>query len=261
MAAAIEVADLTRAFGDKEVLRGVSFRVLPGEICGYLGPNGAGKTTTVKILCGLLRPDGGSVRIAGFDPRQAPLETKRRIGYLPESGALFDVLTPREYLTFVGRLYGLNGRDLESRIDGFLRAFHLEAHAGQNLLSASRGMKQKVALAAALLHDPPVLLLDEPLTGLDANSALIVKELLRRLAKRGKAILFCSHVLEVVERLCDRVVILDSGRVVADGAMKDIRAQAGAGLEDFFRRLTGSIEPGAVADEVLRGFPHGQSPA
>lgn len=251
----IQVADVRKRYGDVEALKGISFSIGPGEICGYLGPNGAGKSTTVKILTGLLRPDAGWARVAGYDPALQPVEAKRRLGYVPETAALFEALTAYEYLTFVGGLHGLSDRDLRFRIGKFLQLFQLGAEASQRMSGYSKGMRQKVAIAAALLHDPPVVLLDEPLNGLDANAAFMVKEILRNLAREGKAVLFCSHVLEVVERLCDRVVILDRGQIVADGPMERIKATAG--LEDFFRRLTSNEDLTAVAEGFLRSLREG----
>lgn len=251
----IQVIDLRKRYGELEALKGISFSIRAGEICGYLGPNGAGKSTTVKILTGLLRPDAGGARVAGFDPATQPVEAKRRLGYVPESAALFEALTAYEYLTFVGGLHGVPERDLRFRIGKFLQLFQMGAEASQRMAGYSKGMKQKVAIAAALLHDPPVVLLDEPLNGLDANAAFVVKEILRSLAREGKAVLFCSHVLEVVERLCDRVVILDRGQIAADGPMERIKATAG--LEDFFRRLTSSEDLTAVAEEFLRSLREG----
>jgi ABC-2 type transport system ATP-binding protein len=251
----IEVSDLRKSYGGLEALKGISFSIRAGEICGYLGPNGAGKSTTVKILTGLLRADAGSARVAGFDPAVDPVEAKRRLGYVPESAALFEALTAYEYLTFVGGLHGIPDRDLRFRIGEFMRLFQLGAEASQRMSGYSKGMKQKVAIAAALLHDPPVVLLDEPLSGLDANAAFVVKEILRSLAREGKAVLFCSHVLEVVERLCDRVVIIDRGEIVADGPMERIKSTAG--LEDFFRRLTSGEDLSAVAEGFLKSLREG----
>ena len=253
--ALIEVSDLRKRYGELEALKGITFSIRAGEICGYLGPNGAGKSTTVRVLTGLLKPDSGSARIVGFDPVTQPVEAKRRFGYVPESAALFEALTAYEYLMFVGGLYGLSDKDLHYRIGKFLQLFGLGAEAAQRMSGYSKGMKQKVAITAALLHDPPVVLLDEPLSGLDANSAFVVKEILRSLAKEGKAILFCSHVLEVVERLCDRVVIIDRGAIAAEGPMDRIKSRAG--LEEFFRRLTTEEDLSAVTEGFLKSLREG----
>lgn len=253
----IEVEGLRRSFGSVDALRGIGFSIRAGEICGLLGPNGAGKSTTVKILVGLLRRDGGSVRVCGFDPDVDPVEAKRRIGYLPESAAMYESLSAYEYLRFAGGLYGVPDRALDFRIGEYLRLFGLGAESAQRMSGYSKGMKQKVAVASALLHDPEVVLLDEPLNGLDANAAYVVKELLRSLAREGKAILFCSHVLEVVERLCDRAIIIDRGAIVADGPMDSLRREGGAGLEELFRRLTSAEELSGVAEEFLRGLRRG----
>ena len=236
----IDVRDLSHAY-QKPVLEGVSFHLSAGEVVGYLGPNGAGKTTTIKILCGILEPDAGTVRVAGLDPIAEPLEVRRRIGYVPESGALYEALTPMEYLTLLGRLHGMSQERIESRALAFLESFGIADSRGERMTTFSKGMKQKVVISAALLHDPEVIFLDEPLNGLDANATLTVKEIVRGLAERGRTILYSSHLMDVVERISDRVVILDGGRVIADGSAEELRNRSGdASLEGLFNRLTTS---------------------
>ncbi len=247
--AAIEVRDLSFSYGRAEVLHGLSFAVHPGEVVGLVGLNGAGKTTTIRILASILPGFSGSVRVNGLDaPRQA-LEVKRCIGYVPESGDLYESLTAFEYLELIGRLRGLRQASLRSRIEGIMQSFALSDKKWTRMRGFSRGMRQKVLIAGALLHNPDVLFLDEPLSGLDVQSSLLVRELIQGLARAGKAILYSSHVLDVVEQVCSRVLIIDEGRLVASGTMGELRSQSkGARLEEIFRSLTsvGEVEP-AVA--------------
>jgi ABC-2 type transport system ATP-binding protein len=241
---------LTRAYGDKIALHGLDLRVDPGEILGFLGPNGAGKSTTVKILTGMLKPTSGRARVAGFDVAEHPLEVKRRIGYVPETGALYESLTAAEYLALVADLHHLD--DPSDRIRELLDLFGLANVRDERITGYSKGMKQKVVIAAALVHAPDVLFLDEPLSGLDANAALIVKELLRGFAAQRKTILFCSHILEVVERICSRIVIIDGGRKVAEGTTAEITSQTGTTtLEAAFSALTGAPDVTEVTADLL----------
>ena len=248
----IETENLRREYGGKVALHGLTLRVAPGEILGFLGPNGAGKSTTVKILTGMIKPDGGRASVAGFDVVRDSLEVKRRIGYVPESAALYESLTAREYLELIGCLYHLPADAVASRVEELLERFDLSAATDQRLSEFSKGMKQKVLIVAALMHRPEVIFLDEPLTGLDANAALVVKELIRGLAAQGRTIFFCSHVLEVVERVCSRIVIIDHGRVIADGTAPDIASAAGAStLEQAFVSLTGTRDAAQVTHDLL----------
>ena len=252
--AAVLVEDLKYAY-DKPVLDGVSFRVARGEIVGYLGPNGAGKSTTIKILLGMLAPQSGVVRVLGLDPVRDPMGVRTAVGYVPESGALYETLSPREYLTVVGRLRGLPADVVESRCSTFLDAFGLLPQRDQRMTSFSKGMKQKVVIIAALLHDPRVLFLDEPLNGLDANATLVVKDVIKGLAGKGTTVFYSSHLMDVVERISDRVVILDHGRVVADGSFATLRAGSGdASLEALFARLTAPSESEANAGRILHAL-------
>jgi len=244
--------NLCRNYGDKAALVDLNLRVEPGEILGFLGPNGAGKSTTVKILTGLIRPDSGRARVAGFDVLEEPIEVKKRIGYVPETPALYDTLTADEYLELVSSLHHLDPGTAALRRAEFLELFGLTGAAGDRLTEFSKGMRQKVVLAAALMHRPEVLILDEPLDGLDANTAMVVKELLKRLAAKGNTILFSSHILEVVERMCTRIFIINEGREVVSGSAEDIRKSTGAAtLEDAFSKLTGVRDAGQVTAEFL----------
>jgi ABC-2 type transport system ATP-binding protein len=243
---------LSRLYGDKKALVDLDLRVEPGEILGFLGPNGAGKSTTVKILTGMIKPSGGRAMVAGFDVVAQPLEAKRHIGYVPETGALYESLSPDEYLELMACLYHLDPKAGKTRREELLELFGLSAVAGQRMTEFSKGMKQKVVIAAALIHKPDVLFLDEPLDGLDANAAMIVKELLKKLAAQGKTILFCSHILEVVERICTRIVIINNGRKIAEGSAQAISKEAGATtLEEAFGHLTGVRDVGQVTSDFL----------
>ena len=219
---------------------------------GLLGPNGAGKSTTVKILTGLLPLQRGQVQVAGFDIATAPLEVKKRVGYVPESGALYDALTPDEYFRFISLLYHLDPIVVQPRIDELLRMFELDDVRNARMVTFSKGMRQKVLIAAALLHAPDVIIFDEPLNGLDANAMLVFKELLRGLAAQGRTILFCSHLLDIVERLCPRIVIIDKGAAIAEGTPAAIAAATGRDtLEAAFAALTGARSAEAATAGVL----------
>jgi ABC-2 type transport system ATP-binding protein len=251
----IETEHLRREYGGRTALHDLTLRVEPGEILGFLGPNGAGKSTTVKILTGMIKPDAGRAIVAGFDIVRNPLEVKQRIGYVPESAALYESLSAREYLELIGSLYHLPADSTAQRVEETLERFGLSQVIDQRLSEFSKGMKQKVLIASALMHRPEVLFLDEPLTGLDANAALIVKELIRGLAAQGRTIFFCSHVLEVVERICTRIVIINQGRVIADGTAHDIAAAAGAStLEAAFVSLTGTRDTAQVTHDLLEAL-------
>jgi ABC-2 type transport system ATP-binding protein len=248
----IEAENLWREFGTRVAVHGLTLHVGAGEILGFLGPNGAGKSTTVKILTGMIKPDRGRAVVAGFDVMREPLEVKKRIGYVPESAALYESLSAREYLDLVASLHHLPPETTGPRIEELLGRFGLSDAIDQRLSEFSKGMKQKVLIVSALLHRPEVVFLDEPLTGLDASAALVVKELIRGLAAQGRTIFFCSHVLEVVERICTRIVIIDQGRIIADGAAHDIAAAAGAPtLEDAFVALTGTRDTAEVTRDLL----------
>ena len=248
----IETERLSRSYGDTLAVSELTLKVERGEILGFLGPNGAGKSTTVKMLTGLLRPTSGTARVAGFDIAKHPLEVKRRIGYVPESGAMYESLSASEYLELIACLHHLEPRVARARADEFFELFGLGKVRHQRLAEYSKGMKQKILFAAALIHRPEVLFLDEPLNGLDANAALIVKDLLRKLAAQGRAVFFCSHILEVVERVCTRIVIIDHGsQIVAGSASEIIRATATTTLEEAFSSLTGVRDVGALTEDLL----------
>ena len=235
----IEVENLVFRYHIEEVLHKISFSLESGEVVGLLGPNGAGKTTTLKILTGILAPGEGAVRIEGLSLPEQAVEVKRRIGYVPETAGLYESLTAQEYLELIGRLHEIEEKALKQKILTLLEVLEVEKARFKRLITFSKGMRQKVLVAAALLHNPSVLLLDEPLSGLDVRTSLIIKDLIQALALQGKTILYSSHVLDVVERVCDRVLIIHQGNLIADGSLDTLREQTkGETLEDVFRQLT-----------------------
>jgi ABC-2 type transport system ATP-binding protein len=248
----IETDSLTKEYGSKTAVDRLSFRVERGTIFGFLGPNGAGKSTTVKVLTGLLRPTGGRALVADFDVVDQPLEVKSRLGYVPETGALYESLTPAEYLELVTCLHHLDPKAAATRMDELLDLFGILDVKHQRMTEFSKGMKQKVLISGALIHKPEVLFLDEPLNGLDANAAMIFKELLKKLAAQGKTILFCSHILEVVERICSRILIINEGKAIVEGTAGEICSSTGcATLEQAFGQLTGQRDAGQVTADFL----------
>lgn len=251
----ISIKNLRKNYGSKQVLQGINLEVFPGQVLGYIGPNGAGKSTTVKILCGLISDYSGEVRVQGIDVKNDPVEAKRRIGYIPELAELYDVLTPSEFLHFMGNLYGLEANVCESRIGKMMTAFGLFPNIHQRMDTFSKGMKQKVLLASGLIHNPDIIILDEPLSGLDANSVIIVKDLISKLAKDGKTIFYCSHMMDVVEKVSDRIILIDNGSVVADGSFEALKQQEGnRSLEQIFARLTAKDNLGQAADDLINAF-------
>jgi len=241
----IEIEGLVKRFGSHAAVAGLDLRVEPGEIFGFLGPNGAGKTTTVKCVTGLLKPTAGRVRVAGFDTATRTLDAKRAMGLVPDEPFVYPKLTGAEYLRFVGELYGAKLSDMKARIPDLLEMFELSPWGGELVESYSHGMRQKLVLAGILLHDPKVLILDEPMVGLDPKSGRLVKDIFLRLAQRGTTIFMCTHVLEIAEKLCDRVGIMIAGRMIACGTTAELEAQAkttGSDLEGIFLSLTGGAE-------------------
>ena len=215
----IEVRDLTKKFGRRVVVDGVTFKIKPGEIVGYLGPNGAGKSTTVKMLVGILRPTRGKILIHGRNIEKDLEEYKTHVGYVPEEAVLYTHLSGYEYLLLVGRLRGIPEEELIHKVDGFLQICSLKPYKHSPILSYSKGMKQKIMMGAALLHNPEIFILDEPFSGLDVTSVLVFRRLLKSLAAAGKAVLFSSHVLEVIEKVCDRVLVIHESRLVTNDSV------------------------------------------
>lgn len=253
----ISLQGLTKRFGTQTAVDGLTLEVPPGLIVGLLGPNGAGKTTTLKMLTGMLRPDAGTASVCGLDVAAAPLEAKKLLGFVPDSGAVYESLTGLEFLLLVASLYGIGEDEARPRIRQFLDFFELdEATLTSKYLGAySKGMRRKVVITAALLHNPPVVLLDEPLDGLDANAAVGFKALLETLAREGKTIVYSSHVLDVVERVCDRVAIMVKGKLLVEGTPEDLQREHGAAtLEQLFTRMTGLTDLEARAQDFARNL-------
>ena|SRR5579871_384394 len=224
MTPAVSTTGLTRRFGDFTAVEDVNLSVAPGQFFGFLGPNGAGKSTTIKMLTGLLAPTSGSIEILGLDAATNPIEVKRQIGVVPEGLALFGRLTAAEYLCFVGRMYGLDRATTADRTHELLDFMNLAAEPKKLITDFSHGMQKKLALAAAVIHGPKILFLDEPFEGVDAIAAGTLKNMLQRMIARGATIFLTSHVLEIVERLCSHIAIIDRGRLIAQGSLEELRA-------------------------------------
>jgi len=250
--AMLEVSHLTKRYSGVTVVNDVSFVVRAGDIVGYLGPNGSGKTTTAKIITGLLDSSSGTVRFDGGDIHDDLVGYRRRLGYVPEEPHLYPFLTGREYLELVGRLRELEPASLSAKITALVELFGLGSAADRNIASYSKGMKQKVLIIAALVHDPDLVILDEPDSGLDVTAAIVLRHLIRGLAAQGKAVLYSSHVMDSVEKLCSRVLVLHKGRVVADDSVERLRGlRAGGSLEDVFSELVMREDPEQVAQAII----------
>ena len=238
----ISIQGLTKVFGTQVAVDNLSFDVAPGTILGLLGPNGAGKTTTLKMITGMLEPTSGTALICGIDIVRQPIEAKRQLGFVPDSGAVYEALTGLEFLLMIASLYGIDEGQARMRIRQFLDFFDLDEKTleGKLLGAYSKGMRRKIVITSALLHNPRVVLLDEPLDGLDANAAVGFKALLETLAREGKTIVYSSHVLDVVERVCNRIAIIAQGKLLVDGPPADLIHQHRAtSLENLFTSLTG----------------------
>jgi len=247
----LEARHLVKRYYGHAVVNDVSFAVHAGEVVGYLGPNGSGKSTTTRMLTGLLEPTSGAILLDGRDARRDSTELRRRLGYVPEEPHLYPFLSGREYLHLVGRLRQLPATATTHKIGALLDLFGLADAAEQGIAAYSKGMRQKILVIAALLHDPDLLIFDEPDSGLDVTTALVLRHLIANLAARGKAILYTSHVLDVVERLCTRVVVLLDGRVVADDSVTQLHAVlASSSLEQVFARLALRRDPAHTAQEI-----------
>jgi ABC-2 type transport system ATP-binding protein len=247
----LEARELVRRFSGVTVVRDVSFVVRPGEIVGYLGPNGSGKTTTSRMLVGLLDPSSGTVLFEGRHLGADRIGFRRRLGYVPEEPHLYPFLSGREHLEFVGRLREIPAPELDKKIPALLELFGLAGASEQMIGSYSKGMKQKILIIAALLHDPDLLIFDEPDSGLDVTSILVLRHLVQALAARGKAVLYSSHVLDLVEKLCTRVMVLYRGGVVADDSIVNLRAlMAHSSLEEVFQELAVQTDPEQTARDI-----------
>lgn len=244
----ITIRSLSKNYGEKQVLNEIDLDIYPGQIIGYIGPNGAGKSTTVKILTGIIQDYTGEVIVAGKPLKDNLMEIKRSIGYIPELAELYDLLTPREYLSFIGKLYHLEDHIINERAERMLNEFGLLPNIDQRMDSFSKGMRQKVLLTSGLLHNPSIVILDEPLSGLDANAVILVKELLQVLKQEGKTIFYCSHMMDVVEKVSDRVVLIDKGRIIANATMAELRDGTSSSLEQIFSRMTDAGNASSKAD-------------
>jgi ABC-2 type transport system ATP-binding protein len=251
----LEARTLTKFYNHLPAVSGVCFQIKPGEILGYLGPNGAGKSTTVKMLTGIIEPSEGQIFYNGVSVYDDFPAFQRRIGYVPEEPHLYPHLTGREYLQLVGRLRGMPRSYLEPKIDQFLRLFSLFSDGHAPLSSYSKGMRQKILLSGALLHNPEILILDEPFSGLDVTSAMVVRSLLKRLANEGKMIFYSSHVLEVVEKVCSTVLILRKGQVVAYDSISHLQELMNKpSLEGVFAQLAEVEDGDSVAGKIIEAM-------
>ncbi len=250
----IQIRNLSKSYGSKLVLKNLSLDIYPGQVIGYIGPNGAGKSTTVKILTGLIPEFSGKVLVDGISMQDNPQEIKKRIGYVPENAELYEVLTPMEYLDFIGKLYGLEDNLLQTRAQKLLTAFGLGNNINDRMDTFSKGMRQKVLLISGIIHNPQIIILDEPLSGLDANAVIMVKELITRLSQEGKTIFYCSHVMDVVEKVSDRILLINKGDIIADGTFESLKQNHSDTLERVFAHLTGRTESASETDAIINAF-------
>ena len=247
---AIEVTTLNKHFGPIHAVRSISFRVNHGEVLGFLGPNGAGKSTTMKMITGFLEPDGGTVSVNGHDVIEEPIIVKSNIGYLPEGAPSYGEMTVHNFLHFIAEIRGYNGAEKQSRIDAAVKEVHLEPVLSQTIETLSKGFKRRVGIAQAILHDPDVLIMDEPTDGLDPNQKHEVRTLIKEMA-REKAIIISTHILEEVDAVCDRAIIIADGQILFDGSPAELRAQSDSGdIDDAFRRIT--TGPGTAQTESVQ---------
>lgn len=251
----LQLRSVRKSYGDFVALHGLDLELRAGEVLALLGPNGAGKSTTVKCVVGLLSPDSGSIAVDGIDALAEPAAARRRTGYVPEVPRLHEALTPNEFLLLKGRLFGLTDAQIAATAERMLTGFGLRERADEPMAGFSKGMQQKVSLTAALLTEPRLLVLDEPLSGLDVETAFTVKELMGAFARRGGAVLYCSHILDVVQTVAHRVAVLHRGALLACGTMDELRSLAGssgnADLGSVYRQLTHASDPRAAAQAIL----------
>lgn len=238
----IELINLTKKFGNFTAVENLSLSVSKGEIFGFLGPNGAGKTTTLKMLTGLMIPSNGTAKISGYDIQKEPIKAKQAVGFIPDRPYIYEKLTGSEFLEFIARIYKIDPSFFYKRIDELLDLFELTQWKNELVESYSHGMKQKLVMASALIHNPSVLIIDEPMVGLDPKSAKLVKEIFKNLARKGVAVLISTHSMELVEMVCNRIAIINHGKLIALGTMDELKNQAKSStshLEDIFLELTG----------------------
>lgn len=251
----VDVSNVSKSFGNRQAITNVTFSVRGGQVLGLLGPNGSGKSTLMKTIVGIIKPDAGSIHVLGTDVSSDPVAIKRMIGYVPEAPRLYEFLSGVEYLDFVADIHGLTKGERHERILEFLKALDLEGRENELIHGYSQGMKQKLAITAALLHHPRVLILDEPLNALDPRSARIVKEVLHKFRDNNVPTIFSTHVLEIADAICDRIIIMDDGRIVAEGTAQELKTKAGSGestLEDIFLKLTGTSDTKDIIEALGR---------
>jgi len=252
---AVELRKVSKRYADIVAVDYIDLDVKYGEILGLLGPNASGKSTTLKMILGLVKSDSGSLEVLGINAEKDPVAVKRQVGYVPETPRLYEFLTGLEYLDFVGDIYGVESSQKKTRIEEYLEALDLEGREGDMISSYSQGMKQKIALISAFLHKPKLLILDEPLNGLDPKSARIVKDLLRELAAQGVTTIMSTHILEIAQAMCDRIAIMYEGRLLALGNMEELRQKARlpkSDLEEIFLKLTGTEDVREVVEALLK---------
>ena len=235
----LNIEHLTKAYGEKKAVDNLSLHIAPGEIYGFIGHNGAGKTTTLKSVAGILQFDEGEITIDGISIKENPLECKRRFAYIPDNPDLYDYMTGIKYLNFIADIFGVGAGERQERIRKYADAFELTADLAQPIAAYSHGMKQKLAIISAWLHEPKLILMDEPFVGLDPKAAHLLKEMMREMCDEGGAIFFSTHVLEVAEKLCDKVAIIKSGRLIRSGTMEEVKGDES--LEDVFLELEGEV--------------------
>lgn len=254
MAEVLRLEHLSKKFGNKEVLKDINFSVNSGEIIGYIGSNGAGKSTTIKIILGLIDDYDGDVYVFG-EKVNGKHEYKRKIGYVPEVSDMYDNLTAYEYIGFIGNLYGLGSLKAVSKAKEMMSVFGIEDAIDGRIHTFSKGMRQKLSIITGMLHNPDILFLDEPLGGIDANSVMVFKEIIQGLKNQGKTIFYSSHILEVVEKLSDRILLLNEGNIVLDGTMDEVREkQSDSTLESIFNDVTGFHDHEMLANKFISAF-------
>lgn len=248
----VSIRNLQMSYGNNVVLKGINLDIYKGQIIGYIGPNGAGKSTTVKILLGILDGFTGTVEVFGEDIAGGSVEYKRKIGYVPETAEVYDSLTAHEYLTFIGEIYGMDFENVDIKAKKLMALFGIDEVYHSRISSYSKGMKQKLLIIASLLHNPELLFFDEPLSGLDANSVMVFKEVMTELAAEGKTIFYSSHIMDVVEKISNRIILIHDGQIVADGTFDELKEKCSEGsLEDIFNQLTGFNRHKEIAEEFI----------